>query len=272
MTPRTRTTSVIALIFCLVMPAWGQQYQLYTPHAATPGQKASSQDGILVQEVEIQKGDTLFGLSRRFSGHGMYYPQILLFNSIKNPDLIYPGNTLKVPVAQNEAHDSAQSDSKSPGALHKTKGIADKKITLKAEVKQAVKQSTTAAAASVSSPNAEISLSDLKTVGTGKSKGGSPRKKAVVYAKKSKSPAVTAKTDSSAPDPAPQKSSMAVTTVPHAATGQKLFEAAVKAYKKDDCRAALALFDRYLADNSASPLAADANLYKAECYLKLSAQ
>ena len=53
---------------------------------------------------------------------------------------------------------------------------------------------------------------------------------------------------------------------------QKLFETAVKAYRQDDCRTALELLDRYLADNSGSPLAADATLYKAECYLKLSVQ
>ncbi len=61
--------------------------------------------------------------------------------------------------------------------------------------------------------------------------------------------------------------------VPAAAPdAQKLFETAVKAYRQDDCRTALELLDRYLADNSGSPLAADATLYKAECYLKLSAQ
>ncbi len=59
------------------------------------------------------------------------------------------------------------------------------------------------------------------------------------------------------------------TAVPDA---QKLFETAVKAYRQDDCRTALELLDRYLADNSGSPLAADATLYKAECYLKLSVQ
>jgi TolA-binding protein len=54
--------------------------------------------------------------------------------------------------------------------------------------------------------------------------------------------------------------------------GQQLFEKAVKAYRQDDYREALELFDRYLTDNPGSPMAADASLYKAECYLKLSAQ
>jgi len=59
------------------------------------------------------------------------------------------------------------------------------------------------------------------------------------------------------------------TAVPDA---QKLFETAVKAYRQDDCRTALELLDRYLADNSGAPLATGATLYKAACYLKLSVQ
>ena len=271
MTPRTRSISVIALIFCLVTPTWGQQYQLYTPQAATPDKKVSSQEGILVQEVEVQKGDTLYGLSHKFSGHGMYYPQILLFNTIKNPSLIHPGNTLKIPVAQNEAHGSAQSDLKSP-VPHKTKTIADKQTALKTEVKPAAKQSTATVPSSVTSPSAELSLSDLKTVVSGKSKGGSIKKKTAGHVKKSQPHAVTAKSDNLSIDQAAQKNSVTVAPAPLATAGQKLFEAAVKAYRKDDCRTALELFDRYVADNSSSPLAADANLYKAECYLKLSAQ
>ncbi|MFZ2949775.1 MAG: hypothetical protein WA003_09860, partial [Desulfuromonadaceae bacterium] len=54
--------------------------------------------------------------------------------------------------------------------------------------------------------------------------------------------------------------------------GQELFEEAVTSYRQDNCRTALELLDRFLVGNPDSPLAADANLYKADCYLKLSAQ
>lgn len=103
MTPSTCRTSVIAFIICVALPAWGQQFLLYAPQPVSSGQKAPSQEGILVQEIEVKKGDTLYDLSHKFSGHGMYFPQILLFNSIKNPNLIYPGNILKVPVTQKGA-------------------------------------------------------------------------------------------------------------------------------------------------------------------------
>ena len=57
-----------------------------------------------------------------------------------------------------------------------------------------------------------------------------------------------------------------------AVAGQKLFDAAARAYRSNDCRTALGLLDRYLTENPGSPLAADASLYKADCYMKMSAQ
>lgn len=236
MTPLARPTLIAALFFCLAPPAWGQKYLLYAPQPAPSGQKATAQVGILVQEIEIQKGDTLFDLSRKFSGHGMYFPQILLFNSIKNPNLIYAGKTLKVPVTQNEAGDSDRITAKPASEVSKPRTV-DKKKPAKADIRPSDSHS----AAPVSNPSTELSLGDLKAKGKGKNRAARSKKKTIVPAAE-------------------------------ATVGQELFEAAVKAYRNDDCRAALELFDRYLASNSASPLAADASLYKAECYLKMSAQ
>jgi LysM repeat protein len=221
----------------MALPAWGQQYLLYAPQPVASGQKAASQDGILVQEVKIQKGDTLYGLSRKFNGHGMYFPQILLFNSIKNPNLIYPGSNLKVPVKTETQPATRHSSGSSP----------------------------------VSSPNTEISLDDLKTVGSGKHRANRTQKKSALHAKKSQSLKSPAPTHHSSL-PAVRQGSAAAAPAVDSAAGQKLFEAAVKAYRQDDCRTALDLFERYLASNASSPLVADATLYKAECYLKLSAQ
>lgn len=221
MTPRSRRMIVIALtITCMALPAWGEQYLLYSPHPVTTGQRTAPPDAILVREIEIQKGDTLSGLSHRFSGRGMFFPQILLFNSIKNPDLIYAGKTLRVPVIQ--------------------KGQA-------------------AVPSPVSAPASELSLSDLKTGAIQK------RAKTAAKAKKTPSHALPAVMTPVSLGSIESKSSAV-------SAGKELFEAAVKAYRQDDCRTALDLFDRYLTANPESPLAADANLYKAECYLKLSAQ
>jgi LysM repeat protein len=256
MTPCTRSATVIAFILCISLPAWGQEYLLYAPQPATPGQETPSQEGVLVKEILIRKGDTLSGLSRKFSGHGKYYPQILLFNTIKNPDLIYAGNKLRVPLSHKESPE-----------LRKHKVSGDKKSPSKAE------SGTPEQSLPISSQSSDLPLSDLRGAGTGNSEAIRPRKKSAAPAKKSQPPEYPAVTDSRAPLPATQKSaSPSSPEVDSAISGQKLFEAAVSSYRRDDCRNAIEQFDRYLADNSGSPLAADATLYKADCYLKLSAQ
>lgn len=270
----TRSTTVIAaLILCMALPSWGQQY-LYAPQPVTSGQTPPSQDGILVQEIEIQKGDTLSALSRKFSGHGTYYPQILLFNSIKNPNLIYAGDTLKVPLSHDEPHGINRTDIKPTKTSHKHKASRLKKAHLKTGTQPPVRQST--GPSPISSPNTELSLSDLKSGGSRKIGAVRLKKKSAVPARKSQPAEYPVATESTTPStPLPAAQERASTTSPAAdtaPTGQKLFEAAVRSYRRDDCRTALEQFDRYLADNSGSPLAADANLYKAECYLKLSAQ
>lgn len=253
------------LIAGLALPAWGQNYFLYAPQPAASGQKPAAQE-VLVQEIEIQKGDTLYGLSRKYSGKGMYYPQILLFNSIANPNLIYPGKTLKVPVSHHDAGKSERTDAKSPAPAPKAKVHSpEKRTSPKAESPAASRQ---AAAAPASTASTELSLSDLKNATTGKGIASRHKKKPSAHAKKPaahESAAAASAAGSALPSDAASAPAVA-------AAGQRLFEAAVKAYRKDDCKTALELLDRYLADNSGSPLAADAALYKAECYLKLSAQ
>lgn len=88
------TAAALSLLFASVA---GSREYLYTPAPADPS-AAPAADGVLVREVTVRKGDTLYQLSRQFSGRGSYYPQILLFNELKNPNLIYPGNVLRIPV------------------------------------------------------------------------------------------------------------------------------------------------------------------------------
>jgi LysM repeat protein len=189
-----------------------QQY-LYAPKPVDAGQKPRKDEGVLVQEVTVKKGDTLYGLSRALSGHGMYYPQILLFNDIKDPNRIYPGDVFRVPVSRS-----------------------------------AVTGRTDGAAQQTSSAVVPVTESAVVTRQAGE------LKKAPVSAAK---PARNTKQPVSAAD---------------ASVEQKQYERALKAYRQDDYRTALELFDRFLADYPASALAADASLYKAECYLKQSNQ
>lgn len=90
------------LSLLLTSPAWGQDY-LYQPRPLAQDERPVADDGVLVREVQVKKGDTLSHISKRFSGRGAYYPQILLFNRIKNPHLIYPGDLLRVPVTGQRA-------------------------------------------------------------------------------------------------------------------------------------------------------------------------
>lgn len=283
MTPYVLCTTVILLMFCTapssraedspqaaprsVTPV--QKYLLYAPQAVASKQVSSLQQGIIVQEIDVKKGDTLYDISRKFSGHGMYYPQILLFNEIHNPRLIYPGSRLKVPIAPHAVTDEG-AGAKATDKSDRVKAAGDKKA--RPEIKSDSSARQPHATASVPLQNGEISLSDLRSGGTGNSTRSTGKKKSSLPARKKAVPEPPVVTTLSAPVPASYIRKASTVPVADTTSGQKLFEAAVKAYRVDDCHTALELLDRYLATHSDSPLAADANLYKAECYLKLSAQ
>ncbi|MDD2539991.1 MAG: LysM peptidoglycan-binding domain-containing protein [Desulfuromonadaceae bacterium] len=270
MRTRARYTTVIAIVLCAALPAWGQQDLLYVPQHVDSSQKAPSREGILVREIKIKKGDTLYDISRTFSGHGMYYPQILLFNSIKNPNLIYSGATLKVPVTQeNEEHVSERITAPATASSHKPVAAEAPKTSSKTEVQQHVRKA--AGSLPISNPDAELSLKDLKRSGAKKNRTHHVGKKSTGHTKRSalhETPHV--KVPAAAQAAVHTKTGATAPATNRPVAGQKLFDSAVKAYRQDDCRTALELLDRYLAEYSASPLAADANLYKANCYLKLS--
>ena len=76
-------------------------YLLYTPQKTDQTlAPANPADGLLVQSIVIRQGDTLKKIAKRHIGKGSYFPQILLFNQISNPDLIHTGRSLLVPVSE----------------------------------------------------------------------------------------------------------------------------------------------------------------------------
>jgi len=280
MTRRARETVVAMLLLALASPVWSQQYLIYTPKIMAPDEQEQPKDGVLVREVPVKKGDTLYGLSRKFSGHGSYYSQILLFNDIKNPNLIYAGKTLKVPVSKEQPREAGAG---APAKAAKA-GKPGESVAKTAETSGVAVRKTVPQAKEKAKPLTELSLSDLKQLEHGKHKKKAARKKVAVHAsKRTKSVRAAAKQPEAVvvgkrSGGEGQQSLQAVDNteaqpvVAQSETDQKLFEKAVRAYKQDDCRAALDLFDRFLAENPSSPMAADASLYKAECYLKLSSQ
>lgn len=54
------------------------------------------------QFYTVKKGDTLGKIAKEFYGNAMKYPEIFEANKpmLKNPDLIYPGQTLRIPVLE----------------------------------------------------------------------------------------------------------------------------------------------------------------------------
>jgi nucleoid-associated protein YgaU len=216
---------VVSLLVHVPSSAWCQQY-LYLPTPVPAEGNAAPKDGVLVQDVSVQKGDTLYGISKRFNGRGSYYPQILLFNKISDPNLIYPGDVFRVPVTRKDhlaGTDKAAASENQGTPVQKPVTVAAPAALVTAE---------------------SVGLENKKRLGKEKSAG--PAKKHAAGEKR------------------------AGTTTKETAAGQNLFENAIKAYRQDDFKTALELFDKFLAESPGSPLAADASFYKAECYLKLS--
>ena len=257
-----RTMAAMLMLCAGASSGWAQQYFLYSPNAVDKGHKLEKKDGVLVQEMHVQRGDTLYDISRKFSGHGTYYPQILLFNKLNNPDRIYPGNVIRVPVNQLAKADTGDH---ARGAKQTVASSAVETVSPPSRKGPRVKHDSGGAAP------LELSTKDLRKSDSGRLKKQTRKKTA---SKK------TAQREKRSVAPVPVVRAVPVRIVQtqtppakvSASSSQKVFEQAVKAYRQENYRSALELFDRFLAENPSSPLAPDASFYKAECYLKQSSQ
>jgi LysM repeat protein len=63
------------------------------------GNKSRSVDApdVTAQTYTVQSGDTLSAISRKFYGDASLYQKLADYNGIKNPNLIYVGNIIKLP-------------------------------------------------------------------------------------------------------------------------------------------------------------------------------
>jgi len=98
--------SILLLLLFSVLPtlAESSEYLLFSPRPLE-GELLMPElgKGVLVKRITIKRGDTLSQISREFSGRGSYFPQILLFNNITNPNLIFTGRELLVPVSRQDS-------------------------------------------------------------------------------------------------------------------------------------------------------------------------
>jgi len=106
------------LFVSIPLGAQGSEYMLFSPRSVE-GEVHMPERGkeVLVKQITIKKGDTLSQLSRDFSGKGSYFSQILLFNNINDPDRIFAGKKLLVPIsietARSKSPDTGESISRS---------------------------------------------------------------------------------------------------------------------------------------------------------------
>jgi TolA-binding protein len=189
---------VIILAGAISSAAVGDEYYLYKPDKVQTQKIPTPGEGVLTKSITIQRGDTLTRLSRKFSGRGSFFPQILLFNRIKNPDLIYAGAHLRVPLTRHAALSGAV---------------------------------------------------ETESYGEAEEKKPSVRSHRIKHGK--------------------------LTTPARAVNDraeQRLYKHGVSAFSAGHYHKALDIFNEFLATYPNSPDAAEAALYQAECYMKLSGE
>ncbi|BBA71677.1 LysM peptidoglycan-binding domain-containing protein [Geobacter sulfurreducens] len=225
-----------SLVLSMASLAAGGEYLLYTPGASEGGRPSGPDEGVLVKSITVQKGDTLYSLSRKYNGKGGYYPQILLFNEIKNPDLIYAGNKLMVPVAPTgpKAAFSQQPSAVPAVAAKKEPAVrpAREKVAPVAAHRGAKRESTVTTSVRPPEPAAAT-------------------------------PPVPSRPAAEAHRPQ---------TVKADDNEHSLYEKGVSAYKSGAYSQSVELFERFLARYPSSPLVPDATLYRADAFLKMAGQ
>ena len=226
--------SSLVLSLASLASAGGAEYLRYAPQPSEGKPLSGPDEGILVKRITIEKGDTLYSLSRKYSGKGTYFSQILLFNEIDNPNLIYAGKGLLVPLPSGQGEGVA---APARHAGHGAKGKTESK-------RQAV--ITTAPKGSKESKQQVVKVPQA-----------APRP---ASAPKASEASVT-----KAPSPPPS-------TRKGDETEQTLFEKGVSAYKSGQYQQSLDAFDRFLARYPASPLVPDATLYRADALMKMAGQ
>jgi nucleoid-associated protein YgaU len=73
------------------------------------GSDTVAADGRAQQTYTVEKGDNLSSISKRFYGKSKYWRQIFDANrdTIENPDLIYPGQTIRLPAIDTDGDGDA---------------------------------------------------------------------------------------------------------------------------------------------------------------------
>ena len=293
----SKLLTLSCLLTVLLAPglSGGEEFLLYAPKPAAGDQvPASPDEGVLVRSVTVKRGDTLADLARKHIGTASWFPQVLLFNTIKNPDLIYPGEKLLIPV--NGGHNpSLKKSAKSAKAAKRAKGKRRHPASAPAPAKPSAEQPATAVAPAVLAPE---KAAPAKAAPTKAAPAKAAPEKATPAAPAKATPATPAKATPATPakaTPAKAASEKAASTkaastnasstkassakaasakaAPAAGVIERQsYQRAKRAYLAGDYQKAQNLFARFLRYFPNSNLAPDASLYQADCYLQLSGQ
>jgi hypothetical protein len=260
------------LLTMLLAPvhSYGEEFLLYTPKPAEKDQlPASPDEGILVRSVTVKHGDTLSKLSHKYIGRASWYPQVLLFNSIENPDLIYTGDKLLVPVPSEQA------------AATEKKGAPEKKHP-KVEKRGARHRAAVRHKAAAQPEAAQPEGVKPETAKPGTVKSQTAKRKAakpVALPRETVKPEaakpVTVKPEAVKQKPLKPEFSRVVRPVivrPVATDEQGSYQQAKLAYLKGDYQTAFELFTQFRSKYPGSTFSADVALYQADCLLHLSGE
>ena len=69
----------------------------YSAVQSIVNQKLSGNNAPQNRYYTVVRGDTLWGIAKRFYGNGSRYPEIARANNIANPDIIHVGQKLLIP-------------------------------------------------------------------------------------------------------------------------------------------------------------------------------
>ena len=236
-----------------------EELLLYTPKPAEGDQAPASPDqGILVRSIIIKRGDTLANLSHKYIGRGSWFPQVLLFNNIKNPDLIITGDKLLVPVPSGQSATSEHLAA--PGRKHAKGKKHHGAHRAKMQHRAAAKPETVEPASAAPGASAPEIL---------KRESVKPETAKTETVKKESLKPETAKRKVARSAAAKKKKSQARSA---SSAEQESFLQAKLAYLSGDYQKSLGLFTEYLRKFPQSSSSADAALYRADCLLHLSSQ
>jgi LysM repeat protein len=86
-----RILPLMALLICVASPLFAQA------PTALSAEEATTENSLAYRTYEVQKGDTLWGISKKFIEDPYYWPDLWANNpDIQNPHFIYPGQKLRI--------------------------------------------------------------------------------------------------------------------------------------------------------------------------------